>query len=104
MRSPWRGLEQLYFLGHHERPEFRGKALNEVLVCKDRHPMSTAIGVVLELPKMDKLIDCAGVSLEIADQVFVVPSLLERWIPKFLVQLNRLGHCSDAKRVGSHLV
>jgi hypothetical protein len=53
--------------------------------------MGAAIGVVLELPEMHELIDRPGVGLKIADQVFVVPALQERWIPKFLVQLDGLG-------------
>ena len=85
MRSPGRGLQQLDLLGHHERPEFRGKALYEVLVRKHRRPMGTAIGVVFEFPEMHELINRAGVGLEIADQVPVVCALLERWIPQFLV-------------------
>ena len=81
MRSPRRGLEQLDFLCRDERPEFRGKALYEVLVSENRCPMGAAIGVILELPEMDKLIDRSGVGLEIADQVLVVTALLERRIP-----------------------
>jgi hypothetical protein len=34
-----------------------------------------AAGVVLELPQMHRLVDHAGIALEIADEVLVVPTL-----------------------------
>jgi hypothetical protein len=39
--------------------------------------MRTAVGVVIELPKMHKLIDGAGIALEVADQLLVLPALLK---------------------------
>jgi hypothetical protein len=35
--------------------------------------MRPPIGVVVEFPEMDKLIDRTGVGLEIADQLLVLP-------------------------------
>src|SRR3984893_2571137 len=66
--------------------------------------MRPPIGVVVEFPEMDKLIDRAGVALEIADQLLVLPALLKRRETEFLVELHRLGHRADAERVGSQLV
>ena len=66
--------------------------------------MRPSIGVVVEFPEMDKLIDRAGVGLEIADQLLVLPALLKRRETEFLVELHRLGHRADAERVGSQLV
>jgi hypothetical protein len=40
--------------------------------------MRTAVGVVIELPKMHKLIDGTGIALEVADQLLVLPALLKR--------------------------
>jgi hypothetical protein len=62
--------------------------------------MRSPIGVVIEFPEMDKLIDRAGVALELADQLLVLPALLKRWETEFLVELHRLGHRTDAERVG----
>jgi len=55
-------------------------------------------------PVMDKLIDRAGVALEIADQLLVLPASLECRETEFLVELHRLGHRADAERIGSQLV
>src|ERR1700736_5811628 len=67
MRPSRRSLEQLHLLGHQQRPELRGEALNKILVRVHRCPMRAA--VVVEPPEMDKLIDRAGVGLEIADEL-----------------------------------
>jgi hypothetical protein len=50
--------------------------------------MRTAVGVVIELPEMYKLIDCTGIALEIADKLLVLPSLLERREADLLIQLT----------------
>jgi hypothetical protein len=42
-------------------------------------------------PEMDKLIDRAGVGLEIADELLVLPALLKRRKAKFLIELQ----CGD---------
>jgi hypothetical protein len=39
--------------------------------------MRTAVGVIVEFPKMKELIDRAGIALEIADRLLVLPALLE---------------------------
>ena len=39
--------------------------------------MRPSIGVVIEFPEMDKLIDRAAVALKIADQLLVLPTLLK---------------------------
>jgi hypothetical protein len=52
-------------------------------------PMRAA--VVVEPPEMDKLIDRAGVGLEIADELLVLPALLKRRKAKFLAELQ----CGD---------
>jgi hypothetical protein len=43
--------------------------------------MGSPTGVVLELPEMDKLVDRAGIGLEIADKVLVVTAFPERGKP-----------------------
>src|SRR5271163_4074002 len=104
MRPPRRSLEQLHLLGHQQRPELRGEALNKILVRVHRCPMRAAVVIVVELPEMDKLIDRAGVGLEIADELLVLPALLKRRKTKFLVELHRLCHRTDAKRVCSQFI
>jgi hypothetical protein len=41
---------------------------------------------------MDELVDHAGVALEIADQLFVMPAFLKRGEPELLIELGSLGH------------
>src|SRR5262249_21398532 len=99
MRAPGRSRQQLHLLCHHERPELAGKALDKVLVGEHAGPMLAAIRVVLEFPKMDQLVDGAGVSLEVADQLLVVPALLKRRKAQFLVEPARFRHLADIKRI-----
>src|SRR5438034_9404286 len=77
MRPPWRGVEQLHFLGHQQRAELRGKALDKILVRIDRGPMRAAVGIVVEFPQMHELVDRAGVALEIPDELSVLAAPLE---------------------------
>ena len=74
------------------------EALGEVRVGEQRSPVGTAIGVVFKLPEMDELIDHAGITLEIADEVFVVPTLLDRGVAELLIQLDRFRHLRTASR------
>lgn len=53
---------------------------------------------------MDKLVDRAGVGLEVADKVLVVTAFLERREAEFLVEPHSFSHCADAERVGSQLI
>ena len=66
----------------------RGRARIEDLV---------AICVIVELPKMHKLVDRAGIGLEVSDQLLVVAALLERRKANLLIELHRLGHCAAAR-------
>jgi hypothetical protein len=77
-------------------------ALTKILVRVHRCPMRAA--VVVELPETDKLINCAGVGLEIADELLILPALLKRRKAKFLVELHGLCHRPDAKRICSQLI
>src|SRR5262245_33607636 len=61
MRSPGGRRQQLDLLGHEQRTELHRESLDEVLVGKDRRPVRPAVGVVVELPEMDELIDGARV-------------------------------------------
>src|SRR3546814_12312995 len=59
-----------------------------------------AIGVVLELPEMDQLVEAADVGLEVADKPvgeFVVPG-------EFPVDGDGFGHLADVERIGPHFV
>src|SRR6266542_6933585 len=77
MRSPRGRGQHLDFLGREQRSEFHGKALDEILVGEHRRPVRATIGVVVELPQMDELVDHARVGLEVADQLLVLAALLE---------------------------
>ena len=66
--------------------------------------MCAPVGVVVEFPQMDKLIDRPGVGLEIADELLVLPALLERRKAEFLVEFYGLRHRANTKRVRSQFI
>jgi hypothetical protein len=78
MRSPRRWVQELYLLGHQQGAEFRGEALDEILVRKHSRPMRATVGVIFELPEMYELIDHARVALEIPDKLLVLAAFLKR--------------------------
>src|SRR5579885_1652167 len=104
MRAPRRGVQQLDFLRHQQRPKLRGKTFDEVAVRVHCLPMPAAVRVVLEFPQMHQLIDRAGIALEIADQFSVLPAFLQRRVAKLLVQLYGLRHLPDIEGVSPQLV
>src|ERR1700739_315443 len=57
MRSPRRWVQELYLLGHQQGAEFRGEAFDEIFVGRHTCPMRATVGVIIEFPKMYKLID-----------------------------------------------
>jgi hypothetical protein len=59
-------MEELYLLGHQQGAKFRGEALNEILVCEHGCPMRSTVGIIIELPQMYELIDCARIGLEVS--------------------------------------
>src|SRR5262245_1955652 len=104
MGPPGSRRQQLDLLGHQQRAKFHGKAFDEILVGEHRRPVGPTVGVVVELPEMDELVDRTRVGLEVADQLLVVAALLERGIAELGVELDGLGHLPDVKRIGPHLV
>src|SRR5262249_33792693 len=66
--------------------------------------MRSPVGVIVELPEMYKLIDHAGIALEIPDKLFVLPALLERREADLLIEFYYLCHLADIQRVGSEFV
>src|SRR3546814_21132326 len=99
MRSPGSRLEQLVLLGEDQRADALAE-LGEDRVGVDRLPMMAAIGVVLELPEMDPLVEAAAVGLEVADQPvgeFVVPG-------EFAGAGAGSGHLAAVERIGAHFV
>src|SRR5881628_2906407 len=104
MRSPPGRGQQLDLLRSEQRTEFHGKAFDEILVGKYRSPVRATVGIVVELPEMDELIDRASVGLEIADQLLVLAAFLERRVAELRIQLDGLRHLADVKRVGPHFI
>src|SRR6516162_1086837 len=104
MWTPRRGRQQLDLLCHDKRPELRGKAFQEVLVGEDPCPVLPPVGVVIELPEMDELIDRASVGLEVAQELLVMAPLLERREAELLVELRRFRHLADVECVRSQFV
>src|SRR5215469_17335814 len=104
MWTPRRGRQQLDLLCHYKRPELRGKAFHEVLVGEDLCPVLPTVGVVIKLPEMDDLVDRASVGLEVAQELLVMATLLERREAELLVELRRFRHLADVECVGSQFV
>jgi hypothetical protein len=53
--------------------------------------MRPTISVIIELPQMQKLVDRAGIGLEVSDQLLVVTTLLKRRKAKLLVGFTASG-------------
>jgi len=66
--------------------------------------MRPTIGIIVEFPKMQKLIDRSGIGLEVSHQLLVVIALLERGEANLLIKLHRLGHCANAERIHSQFI
>ena len=66
--------------------------------------MRATVGVIIEFPKMYKLIDRARIALEIPDKLLVLPALLERREADLLIELHRPCHLADMQAVGSQFV
>ena len=104
MRAPGRGGQEFDFLGGDQRPELRGEAIDEIAAREHRRPMRPPIGVVVELPDVDELVDHAGIGLKIADQFGIVTTLLERRKAELLVEFDRFPHFANVQGVGAHFV
>ena len=85
MWTPRRRRQQLDLLCHDKGSELRGKTLHEILVSEDPCPVLPPVGVVIKLPEMDELVDRASVGLEVAQELLVMPALLERREAELLV-------------------
>ena len=89
MRSPWRCIEELYLLGHNQRAKLRDKALAEIVVRGQTCPMRSPVGVIIEYPELEKLVDRTGIALEITDKlVLSAPSGAPE--ADLLIELHRL--------------
>src|SRR5208282_5480262 len=66
--------------------------------------MRPTISIIIEPPKMQKLVDRARVGLEVSDQLLVVTALLERRKANFLIELYCLRHCADPECISSQFV
>src|SRR5690349_20185627 len=97
MWTPRRGRQQLDLLCHDKRSELRGKTFHEVLVGEHRCPVLPPVFVVIEFPKMDELIDRAGVGLEVAQELLVMAARLKRRESEVLVELRRFRHLADVE-------
>src|SRR5258708_4653061 len=102
-REP-RSAAWLDLLGGEQRAEFQGEALDEILVGVYRGPVRAPVCIVVEFPEMDELIDHARVGLEVSDQLLVLTAFLERRVAQLGIQLDRLCHLADMKRVGPHFI
>ena len=66
--------------------------------------MCATVSVIIEFPKMQTLIDGAGIALEIPDQLLVLPALLDSQEADLLIELHCLCHFADMQGVGSQFV
>ena len=97
-------MQQFHLLRHHQGAKLRGKSLGEVGAGEQCRPVGAAISVVLELPEMHELVDHAGIALEIADQVLVVPTLFDRRVAVLLIQPDRFRHLGNVQRVSPEFI
>src|SRR6185436_6092261 len=104
MRAPRGRGQQLDLLRSEQRTELHGKTVDEIFVREDRRPVRAPVGIVVELPQMDELIDRARVGMEVADQLLVLAAFLERGVAELGIQLDRLAHLADVQRVGPHFI
>src|SRR5207247_191415 len=95
---------QLHLLAHHQWSELRSEPLDEILVRKYGRPVRAPVAVILEFPDVYELIDHPRVGDEIADEVLVMATLLQRRKPELGIELLRLSHFADVERVGTHFV
>ncbi len=58
--------------------QLHGK-LHKVLVGEQASPERSSVGVVIELPHMDELVEPTGVRREVANQVVAITATGERW-------------------------
>jgi hypothetical protein len=78
-------------LSEVQRPELRGEAPQQNSCSRTPLPNARGGRRRRRTSRMDKLINRAGVGLEIADELLVLPALLKRRKAKFLVELQ----CGD---------
>lgn len=89
MRPPSRREHEFDFLAHDERAELHSE-FHEVGISENAGPMASAVGVVVELPHVNELIDRADVADEVPNQLLRVAALVERRIADLGIELGRL--------------
>jgi hypothetical protein len=65
MWSPWCGEHQLYVLGVDERPQFPSE-VHKTLIFIDSTPKAPSVFVTLEAPKVNELMQIAGIACKVA--------------------------------------
>jgi hypothetical protein len=80
---------QLDLLRHESGRNLEAKPSTKSLFAKTRRPVRAPVGISIEFPKMDELIDGSRVALEITDKLFVRTAFLERRKPDLLIKLHR---------------
>jgi len=53
--------------------------------------MRSPVGVIIELPELEKLVDRTGIALEITDKLLVLSALQERREADLLIELRRVS-------------
>jgi hypothetical protein len=76
MRAP-RSRQKKFDLLRHDRGAQLDRKGHEVRVGKHRLPVKTTVGVIVELPQMNELVQRADIALEIPDEVLGLSALLE---------------------------
>ena len=92
MRSPRGRRQQLDLLGQYQRPEMGREAFHKIRVGKDGGPVRAPVGIVVELPEVDQLINHARVGLEVANQLLIMAPFLQRRVPTLGLQFDRFSH------------
>src|SRR5262249_40497480 len=89
MWSPRRRGQEPDLLGLDQGPELGGKTFDKIFIRKERRPVRSSVGIVVELPQVHQLMQRARVGEEVAHQLLVEPALLEGGVAKLGSQEQR---------------
>ena len=67
------------------------KPVDKICIRKERRPVRSAVGIVVELPQVHQLMQRARVRDEVAHQLLVEPALVQGGVAKLAIQSDRSG-------------
>ena len=73
--APRRCSQELDLLGLDQRSELGGKPVDKICIRKERRPVRSSVGIVVELPQVHQLMQRARVRDEVATSFLSNPPL-----------------------------